>query len=135
MKKKNSKPSKKVSENKLREMAESAMVDFTADAKARYEKANAIYAQQDSDTQDALDRMTALLCQIARRRMWVGVGSREDRLVCTIPEEVVYHNMFYMAVEIMKDLAVMDIKVANYKHPENICAMCGGVKATKKKRR
>jgi hypothetical protein len=68
--------------------------------------------------------------------MWVQVGNREDRMVLTIPDETVYHNMFYMAVEIIKDLAVMDIRIANYTHPANLCAMCGTEikpkKATKK---
>lgn len=135
VKKKKAKPVKRISEAKLRELAKKAMDDFIADAKKRYNHAHEIYKQQDADTQDALDRIIALLCQITRRNMWVQVGAREDRLVLTIPDETIYNNMFYMAVEIIKDLAVMDIRVANYKHPANLCAMCGATVKPKKKGR
>lgn len=119
------KPHKKVSEARLFEMAQKAMADFSAEAKKRYDKAHRSYKQQDDDTQDALDRMTTLLCRIARKKMWVTTGGRQDRVVMTIPEETVYHNMFYMAVEILKDLAVMDVRVANYTFPADTCVECG----------
>jgi hypothetical protein len=80
--------------------------------------------------------MTTLLCQITRKQMWVGVGKREDRIVNLIPEQTVYHNMFAMSVEIIKDLATFDIRVANFKFPENLCAVCSDEikpKAVKKK--
>jgi hypothetical protein len=125
VKKKSKPPVKKVSESKLRELADAAMADFKAEAKKRYDHAHAIYNKQDDDTQDALDRVTALLCQTARRNLWVSVGKRGDRLISQIPEETIYHNMHYMAVEILKDLAVMDIKVANFKWTDRLCALCG----------
>lgn len=130
------KPMKKVSGEKLFELATTAMEEFQAEAKKRHAKAHTHYAKQDDDTQDAWDRMTTLLCRIARKRMWVGVGKRDDRVVMTIPDETVYHNMFYMAGEILKDLATFDIRVASYTFPANMCVECGTElksKPTKKK--
>ena len=41
--------------------------------------------------------MIDLLSGIARRRMWVGVGT--NRVVMTLPDQVIRQNMTYMAVE------------------------------------
>lgn len=127
---------KKVTEAKLKELVAAQMAVFTADAKARYEKARRGYVKQSDDTQDALDRMTALLVRIARKHMWVSVGKREDRVVIQIPEETIYHNMFYMASEILKDLATFDVRVADYTFPADVCVECGKeIKPTKKKKK
>jgi hypothetical protein len=113
-----------VSPEKLRELANGAMDDFTRESKKRYERVHKLFERQDDETQDAIERMTALLCRIARKNMWVSAGSKGDRVVLTIPEEVIYHNMFYMAVEILKDLAEFDVKVAGFHFPPNLCAEC-----------
>lgn len=125
---------KTVSESELRKLGEKAMVDFTAESQARYDKARKLYDRQDADTQDALDRMTSLLCRIARRHMWVGVGKKGDRIVFTIAEEIIFHNMFYMAVEILKDLGQMDVRVAGFSYPNDMCVECHReLKPSKKK--
>jgi hypothetical protein len=123
----------KVNEDKLRELGKKAMDDFSAEAKARHTKAKRLYDKQDSDTQEALDRMTTLLTRIAKRHMWVGLGAG-DKIVFTIPEETIYHNMFYMAVEILKDLGEFDVKVAGFHFPKDLCASCHKeLKPSKKK--
>lgn len=118
------KKSKVVSPEKLRELADESMAIFTTDAKARYDKAHKLYEEQDDATQDALDRMTTLLCRIARRNMWVSAGEKSNRLVLQIPEQTIYHNMFYMSVEIVKDLALFDVKIAGFKFSDNLCVEC-----------
>lgn len=134
MAKKKSPAMKKVSESKLRELAAEQMTVFAAEAKQRYDKARRGYVKQSEDTQDALDRITTLLVRIARKHMWVSAGKREDRIVLQIPEETVYHNMFYMANEILKDLATLDVRVADYTFPAGVCVECGNeIKPMKKK--
>lgn len=123
---------KTVSESELRKLGEKAMADFTAESQARYDKARKLYDRQDADTQDALDRMTSLLCRIARRHMWVGVGKKGDRIVFTIAEEIIFHNMFYMANMILMDLAQMDVRVAGFQLPSDLCAHCLAPLHTKK---
>ena len=104
---------------------------FHKDAVERRSKAQKHYEAQDDDTQEAIDRMAAMLEKIARRQMWVRIG--ENKVVSQIDAEDITMNMFYMANEIIKDLAVMDVKVANYKFPGNLCAECGTeIKLTKK---
>lgn len=117
----------------VQKLAQEHMAVFVSEAEARYKKARRVYEIQDDETQDALDRMVTLLCRIARKNMWVGVGKHEDRVVLTIPEETIYHNMFYMANEILKDLALFDIRVADYTFPANLCVECGVEVKPKKK--
>jgi hypothetical protein len=118
----------------VQKLAQASMAAFVSDAEARYKKARRVYEIQDDETQDALDRMTTLLCRIARKNMWVGVGkTAEERVVLTIPEETIYHNMFYMANEILKDLALFDIRVAEYTFPPNLCVECGAEVKPRKK--
>ena len=134
--KKKAKPAKKMSEAKLRKLADKALAQFQAEAAERYELAMKVYKQQDSATKDALDRMIDLLCRIARTQMWVGTGTgKRERIVLSIPDQVVRQNMTYMAVEILLDLAQMDVKVEGFRFPD-MCVVCKKqVKPKKSKRK
>jgi len=125
--KKKSKPVvvKKMSEAKLTELAEQTMTEFQAAAEDRYKGAKAVYDEQDAETQDALDRIIDLLSGIARKHMWVASSRGSDhRMVIPIPDQTIRYNTTYMAVEILKDLAQMDVKVAGFKFPKKLCAVC-----------
>jgi len=127
---------KKVSEAKLQQMAQEALDNFKAASEERYERAKKVYDAQDNETKDALDRMIDLLSGIARKRMWVSQtrGSNVKAIVL-LPDQVIRHNMFYMAVEILKDLAQMDVRIASFKFPEGLCLVCSNEIKPKKKRR
>lgn len=133
--KKKPKPQKKLSEAKLDALADAAMEKFTAEVVARHDAAHEIYAKQDSQTQDAIERIQDIMLRIGRKRMWISVGGREDRVVRDIPQAVQARIAWYIAVQIVKDLAVMDIRIEDYKHPAGNCAMCGtDFKPTNKKK-
>jgi hypothetical protein len=129
------KKSTKADMAKLRKDADKVMDEFIAESKARYDQAWKLIEFQDEQTKDAIERMTFLLARIARRRMWVGVGKREDRIVLDIPEQTIEHNVTYMAVEILKDLGHMDVQVERFDFNPGLCAECHvPVKPSKKKR-
>lgn len=117
---------------KVKAIAAESMALFEKEAKARYDKSRKLYIEQDDETMEALERMITLLCRIARKNMWVSAGA--ERIVMQIPEQTIYHNMHYMAVEILKDLAQFDIKVANFKFSEMLCATCYSDHVVKKSR-
>lgn len=52
-------------------------------------------------------------------------GKKQQSVLCDVEMEYVEHNALWIATEILKDLAMMDIRVANYKFPEVYCAECG----------
>jgi hypothetical protein len=56
--------------------------------------------------------------------MWVGAGTKGDRIVVDIPNDAIWNNALYMAVEILKDLAYMEIRVAGFTWPD-LCVECG----------
>lgn len=126
-----------ISEKVLWKAADKSLKEFQASSEERYAQAMKVYDAQSPNTQDALDRMIDLLSGIARRKMWVGVRGRQDeRVVMTLPDQVIKQNMTYMAVEILLDLAQMDVQVEDFKMPANLCAVCKNeIKPAKKKRR
>lgn len=133
-KKKSKIATKKVSEKQLQQMAEKALQDFKDASEDRYKRAMVVYNEQDSETKDALDRMIDLLSGIARRRIWVAPSrGSEHRAVVLIPDHVVRQNMVYMAVEVLKDLAQMDVRVANFSFPKTLCIVCNNPVKKRKK--
>lgn len=129
-----SKAKKKTSESKLRELAEQEMLEFQLAAERRYVAAAVKTTHLDYDTREAIQRMTDLLCRIGRKQMYFTVGGRQDRIVLDIPELTIQHNSFYLACEILKDLAIMDIKIEDYAFAPGVCVECGTeIKPTKKK--
>ena len=131
------KPAKKKSDrSKLYVQAEKAMIQFSAESKARFESVQRLISYQDMDTRDAIERMTNLLVRLARRRMWFGVGNRDDRIVLDIPEQTVEWNMTYMAVEILKDLGQMDVQIEAFDFNPGLCCECQvPVKPSKSKKK
>jgi hypothetical protein len=105
----------------------------------RMKSAKAVYDMQDSATRDAIDRMQALLIRIARTRMWVAVENKKgksERVICDLPHDAIWNNALYMAVQMLKDLSYMDIRVANFNWPVDLCMECGTeIKPIRKKGR
>lgn len=88
---------------------------------------------QDTATRQAMDRI--------RDRLVIGANGllRVNGHVVQVELQYIEHNAMYVATEIFKDLALLGIKVANYKFPEVYCAECGAeiakLKTSKRKRR
>lgn len=128
------KPIKKKSADNLKKLAADAMVAFIEESMARKNQAEIIFRRQDDETRDAIERMASLLTRIARRQMWFSVGGSGDKIVREIPEAVIEDNMFYMAVEICKDLAHMDVRIQQFVIPRDLCVECHvEIKPAKKK--
>ena len=106
---------------------EKALERFRALAEKRYEIAMAAYNSQDKGTQQALDRI--------RDRLVIGSTGlvTVKGQVIQVDIGIIEHNAMYVATEIVKDLALLDIRVANYKFPEVLCAECGATLAKTKR--
>jgi hypothetical protein len=116
-----------------------AQADFMVDSFERMQYAKQVYDHQDGATREAIDRMQAQLIRISRRRMWISATlnkkGKTDRILCDLPNDAIWNNALYMAVEILKDLAYMDIRVANFNWPADLCVECGKPLTAKKKRK
>lgn len=58
-------------------------------------------------------------------RVYYEGNRREGGVAVTVDMEYIEMNAFYMAIEILKDLAMMDVRVDKFKYPESFCAECG----------
>lgn len=106
----------------------------------RMTQAKAVYDMQDAVTRDSIDRMQALLIRLARTRMWIVVGEnkkgKKERVICDLPHDAIWNNALYMVVQMLKDLSYMDIRVANFTWPTDLCVECGlEIKPVRKKAR
>lgn len=78
-------------------------------AEVRGEIAQEAYDAQDAKTKAAIDAVAHRLAKDAAST-----------------DIYTQHNLLFVAVEIVKDLAVTGIRVASYNFPEGQCVSCGG---------
>lgn len=100
---------------------------FKRATQARYDLARQAFDSQDEDTQNVITRIQKMLCVNANGiiRVYVDGQKRNKSYTVTVEMDYIEMNAFYMAIEILKDLAMMDVKVAGFKFPESNCSECG----------
>jgi len=100
---------------------------FQKATKARYDLARKAFDAQDEQTQEVILRIQKMLCVNANGvvRVYFNGNRREGGVAVTVDMDYIEMNAFYMAIEILKDLAMMDVRVAKFKYPESFCAECG----------
>jgi hypothetical protein len=107
---------------------------FRKATEARYRIATAAYEAQDQQTKNALDSIRDRLSTIATGTVRVfPYGKNNPGHTVQISSELVDQNILYIATEIVKDLAYMDIRVENYEFPKVYCADCGDKITPRKK--
>src|SRR5215831_8558772 len=97
---------------------EFVLKEFERIAELRYNIAKQIYDHQDGITQEVIDRITERL-----ELSSTGVVQFQGRLF-RLTEEIIKKNTFYLAVDILADLALYDIQVANFKFHPGYCSSC-----------
>lgn len=105
---------------------------FQEQSKARAKIAKRLYDVQDGETKEALDSMVERIVSISR-----GIAAfkiKGKKYAAEVSVESTKNNALYLATEILKDLAMLDIRVANFRFNPKFCASCGKqMKAVKKK--
>lgn len=100
--------------------------EFKERSKIRFKIAKAAYDAQDAKTRQVIESIQSQLLLGASGVIRVySDGKRQESVAVKVDMEYVEHNTLYVATEILKDLAMMDVKVANYKFPDVYCAECG----------
>lgn len=103
-----------------------AVEEFRAMTEVRYDLAKAAYDHQDKETQKVINRMVDRLRLGATGYIEVRVNPPHGSIVpVKIEQQYLDFNLLYVACEILKDLAMFDIRVGTYEFPPSICAMCG----------
>ena len=99
---------------------------FHAATEARYRIAMVAFDTQDENTKEALRMIRDRLAVLSTGTIRIFPdGKRNPGVTTQISQEYVDKNLLYMATEIVKDLAFMDIRVENYNFPKVYCAECG----------
>lgn len=106
------------------EKADAELAVFVEQSEARFQIAKRLYGYQDKETQFALDVMVDRIVSISHGMLAVKFNNGKDRVVVTIPPEAIRHNALYMATEIFKDLAMLEIRIASFTFDPNLCAVC-----------
>jgi hypothetical protein len=102
---------------------QSVLEEFNLMSSIRVELAKDAYDVQDEETQAVIDRVVATLRTYATGTITAKVG--RTLVPVKIENDVLGWNLLYLAVEIVKDLAFMDYRVATFKFPEQMCSSCG----------
>lgn len=112
---------------------QSVLDEFKDVSEIRLELALDTYSIQDEETQKVIDRIAATLQQYATGY----ITAKVNRTVVPvkIDNDFLGYNLFFLAVEIAKDLAFMGVKVAEFEFPEQLCAQCGTELTAKNVRR
>ncbi len=119
-----SKIAKKTPQHVLEKMARGKLAEFEQRSDELYDLARATYDAQDTDTREAIDRIHDATTRMFRQQAYVARTRTGERMPIEFSREVHSKLSFYIAVEIVKDLGIMDIRVANFKFTK-ACVVCG----------
>lgn len=125
-------PTKAVKKVTKAQNVDKALSEYARIAEARYRIAMDIYEAQDDLTKEVLDRIRDRLV-IAATGI-VNINGKPYKL----DQEYVNFNLMFIATEILSDLLLNGVQVANFKWHPQYCVECKarilGVKEPKKKR-
>lgn len=107
---------------------------FREQTESRAKVAQRLYDSQDTETRGAIDAMAERIVSVSRGLLSVTPNGSKDAVVVTLSTDLIQKNAFYLATEIVRDLAMFDVRVANFRFDPKLCAQCGvPLSKTKKK--
>lgn len=108
------------------QMASEALGEWKSVTEMRYELAKDAYDFQDEDTKKVIDRMVDRLRVSASGYIKIALNPPHSGVIpVKIEQEYLDYNILYVATEILKDMALFDIRVASYQFPPSQCVSCG----------
>jgi hypothetical protein len=123
---------RKVAPLRFEEKVEREVKIFSEQSRARAQMAERAYNAQDVETREALDSMVDRIVSCSRGLISIRVDGQ--KVATSISASAIHDNALYLATEILKDLAILDIRVANYRFPQGVCAECKKEISPRKKR-
>ena len=103
-----------------------ALEEYKLTSEIKYELAKAAYDEQDKATQKVIDRIVDTLRGYCTGYINVQLQPPTGALVpVKLDNRYLGFNLLFLAVEIVKDLALLDIRVASFQFPQSQCAKCG----------
>jgi hypothetical protein len=114
-----------------------AVDEFYAMCEIRYDIAKAAYDAQSTETQEVLDRIRDRLRLAVTGYITVAINPPHSGEVSVrVEQKYIDYNLMYVATEILKDLALFGVQVADYNFPDIHCINCGAeIEKTRPKKR
>lgn len=107
-------------------LLDQATEEFKDVSEVKAEMARAVYDQQDAKTKAVIDSIHATLQHYATGYITVQLAPPSGALTpVKLDNEYLGYNLLYLAVEIVKDLAITGIRVASFVFPPSLCVECG----------
>jgi argininosuccinate synthase len=98
--------------------------DWKELAELRHKTSMDIYNVQDEDTKEVLDRIVDRLRLAATGYVTLRLPGGAVKSV-RVESEYVGYALLFIATEILKDLAIYGVQIANFDYHPSICAECG----------
>lgn len=89
-------------------------------SQVKYEMALDTFNEQDAETQTVINKMVDTLYGLAMGTFI------EDGQTVQVDDGIVGASVLWLAVEIVKDLALCGARVGNFTFPQSLCSSCGG---------
>jgi hypothetical protein len=108
-----------------KELVKDAVEEFYSVSEMKYEIAKAGYDAQDDDTRDMIDQLVKVLNLHATGYITVQLDPPHGGPVpVKIQKKYVDFNTLYIVMDMLKTLALFDIRVGKYTFPAAYCAQC-----------
>ena len=123
-KSRNGKATKKTSIAALWKLGEERLTILTKQVDDEFKLAKQVYDEQDDETQESIDRIHETLMTVGAVCMWVSTSRTGPRHIVYYGDELRRKMNTVLAVNIVRDLAQMDIQVSDFKFTKTNCASC-----------
>ena len=106
-------------------LVQDAVEEFYTVSEMKYEIAKAAYDVQDDDTRDMIDQLVKVLNLHATGYITVTLDPPHGGAVpVKVEKKYVDFNTLYIVMDMLKTLALFDIRVGKYTFPAAYCAQC-----------
>jgi hypothetical protein len=103
-------------------LVQEAVEEFEAVSEMKYEIAKASYDAQDDDTRKMIDKLVKVLDQHATGHITLSLDG--DSVPVEVEKKYVGFNTLYIVMDMLKTLALFDIRVGKYTFPDMYCSNC-----------
>ena len=104
--------------------------NYRVQTEARLQMATEAYEMQDSETREVIDKIRDRIAIAMTGRVKTSNGH-----VFQVSQELMDASILFIATEILKDLAMYDVKLANFKFPPNCVGCQRKLTPTRKRKR
>lgn len=117
-------------------LVEESVESFKSISEIKYELAKEAYDIQDKETKAVIDRIVSTLQVYASGTISVQLSPPTGGFITVkIDNTYLGYNLLWLAMEIVKDLAILGIRVESFEFPPSMCAVCGADVIPEKRRK